>query len=253
MAITTEVSSITTMLDARRNLEMISFIVVAWDSYSKEKYELPVVKLGGLPTPEAGLTQIPDPRPPNGEEPQMIEVSLPYTQGEIDRIVEAVITEQNARERAAGFLQVKLVNPANPHGGYPMMPSPVPPATDWECKAVWIRQVDNSVAAVFSKWTRFQMEYEQREKAALAFKNSGYAGAPSLWITSFAEPVGLSNRVATDLILAQAQRLRKAIEQLGVQRMSKYRILNAASIAEAETEFNMIINAVIQIDTGLAA
>ncbi|MFC1059574.1 hypothetical protein ACFGW1_01870 [Pasteurella multocida] len=84
--------------------------------------------------------------------------------------------------------------------------------------------IDNTAAYILSKWTRFTEEYKLREAAAIAFKETGFTGDVSIYISSFATVAGLDNQSATLLILQQAQSLRTLQEQLAVQRMRKYEL-----------------------------
>ncbi|MEZ2310885.1 hypothetical protein AB6809_29995 [Paraburkholderia sp. RCC_158] len=106
-------------------------------------------------------------------------------------------------------------------------------------------KVDARVANVYAAWTRFQQEYLMREQAAAAYKAAGYAGDVSPWISSFATPAKLSNQDAADRILAQADGLNGALEQIGAQRMRKYEIQGALTAQAAQAVYEDIL---IQID-----
>lgn len=84
--------------------------------------------------------------------------------------------------------------------------------------------VDNTAASILAKWTRFAEEYKEREAAAIEYKESGFKGEPSKYITMFSTVAGLDNKSATLLILKQAEGLRTLQEQLAVQRMRKYEL-----------------------------
>lgn len=111
--------------------------------------------------------------------------------------------------------------------------------------------IDAVVAAVYNRWTRFDQEYVARETAARAFAAAGYEGECSVWVTSFAEPAGLSAQVAADRIIAQADALRGALEQLGVQRMRKYEIQAAVTAQAARAAHDSIVGEVTVIEAGL--
>ncbi|MEB4587046.1 hypothetical protein [Pasteurella multocida] len=87
-----------------------------------------------------------------------------------------------------------------------------------------VNSIDDAAASISAKWTRFAEEYKEREAAAVAFKEAGFAGDVSIYISSFATVAGLDNKSATFLILKQAQGLRTLQEQLAVQRMRKYEL-----------------------------
>nr|WP_243646020.1 tail fiber assembly protein [Volucribacter psittacicida] len=88
--------------------------------------------------------------------------------------------------------------------------------------------IDNKAADISTYWTRFINEYQEREAAALAFKQADYQGEPSVYITSFSSVAGLDNQAAVELILKQAAELRSLQEQLAIQRMRKYELKNEA-------------------------
>lgn len=96
-----------------------------------------------------------------------------------------------------------------------------------EIKAALAGDVDDQVAAIYSRWTRFQMAYQEREAAAIAFRAANYEGDPGEWITKFAEPAKLTLREAADRVLLQAAGMREALKLLDAQRMRKYEILGA--------------------------
>ncbi len=87
-----------------------------------------------------------------------------------------------------------------------------------------IASIDDAAAAEAMKWTRFAEEYKEREAAAIAYKEAGYTGDVSIYITSFSEPAGITNQAAADLILKQADDLRSLQSQLAAERMRKYEL-----------------------------
>ena len=88
--------------------------------------------------------------------------------------------------------------------------------------AQMITAIDNKAATIYQNWTRFEAEYNARKAAAQAYKDAGYKGEVSTYITSFAIPAGLDNKAAADLILAQAAGLQKLQDHLAALRMRKY-------------------------------
>lgn len=127
----------------------------------------------------------------------------------------------------------------------PAPPPPVAPVhtiSDSEQKTIWMTTIDNTIASVYNQFTRFQMEYELREKAALDYKNSDYTGEPTMWIKSFADNTNISYRQCADVVLAQASKLRGAVALLGQLRMDKYKVLSASTLEDAKIAFDSIIN-----------
>jgi hypothetical protein len=110
-------------------------------------------------------------------------------------------------------------------------------------RRTWVTAVDDTIAAIISKQTRFQMGYVEREAAALAYKNSGFTGDPTVWVTRFADNVKMPYKDAALLILSQATNLRTALKELEGLRMDKYLITAASTQELAEAQFNRIIRA----------
>ncbi len=108
-------------------------------------------------------------------------------------------------------------------------------------KAVMVESVNDTIAAILHKFTRFEVEYVRREAAARAFKAGGYQGDPGVWITAFSTPTGMSNQSAADAIIAQADGLHAALEALGALRMAKYGVQLAANLPAATAAYNTII------------
>jgi hypothetical protein len=107
--------------------------------------------------------------------------------------------------------------------------------------------IDAQVATVYSSWMRFQAEYESREAAAQAYKDAGYTGDVSRWISGFSDAANKTPQEAADLILEQSVSLRGALEALGALRMRKYEVLMAAdcdAAAATHASITAAINAV---------
>lgn len=79
--------------------------------------------------------------------------------------------------------------------------------------------------------------HEQREAAALAYRDAGYEGEESEWITSFSVNAGMSYRDAVDLILHQADGTRAAVAALETLRMQRYAIIKCETLSEAEAMY----------------
>ncbi|WP_443091360.1 hypothetical protein ACTUM7_01375 [Basfia succiniciproducens] len=88
----------------------------------------------------------------------------------------------------------------------------------------FISGIDDKAASIYSIWTRFEQEYTSRENAAKAFKEANYQSEPSRFIADFATKAGIDNKMAADLILVQAEGLRKLLVELANQRMRKYEL-----------------------------
>jgi hypothetical protein len=115
-------------------------------------------------------------------------------------------------------------------------------------KGALANQVDDAVAAVYSRWLRFDAEYVAREAAARLLIADG---TPSEWVSGFAGPAGLTDAAAAALIVQQADALRTALELLGAQRMRKYQVKAAVTEAAARAVANEVLAAVSTIAAGL--
>lgn len=87
-----------------------------------------------------------------------------------------------------------------------------------------VDNIDSTASELIRKWTRFESEYKEREKAALAFKENQYHGEASIYITGFAVAANVDNQTATNIILQQAEQLRNTLAQMSVLRMRKYEL-----------------------------
>ena len=114
--------------------------------------------------------------------------------------------------------------------GESLTPPPGPPFD----RAAAALQIDEAVAAIYGRFTRFAIEYQEREAQAQAFKDAGYTGPVPPRVAEFATPAGMPAQAATDLILAQAANLRTAQGELSALRMRKYEVLRAATDAQAQ-------------------
>lgn len=115
-----------------------------------------------------------------------------------------------------------------------------------EIKAIKLQQfitaIDDKAASIYGIWTRFEQEYTSRENAAKAFKGANYEGEVSRFIADFAEKAGIDNKTAADLILVQAEGLRKLLVELANQRMRKYELQrDGLSLEEMQAIYNDII------------
>lgn len=127
--------------------------------------------------------------------------------------------------------------------GESFTPPPTPP---FDRHAATV-QIDEAVAAIYGRFTRFQLEYTDREAQAQAFKDAGYTGPVPPRVSEFATPAGTPAQAATDLILQQAVNLRSAQAALSALRMRKYEVLRAATDAQAQTAADAILQAIATV------
>lgn len=160
----------------------------------------------------------------------------PHT-GNIAAICDAIIAEQGVN----AFLDAVLARKQAPVAQRdPLAPKPVTPPTEAQERAFYVKDVDDSIAAVIADKTRFQMGYLEREAAAAAFLSPGNATPASDWITRFADNVEMSYVAAAELILSQAEKYRSALHALDNLRMDKYLITRATTIGEARNVYTRI-------------
>ena len=113
------------------------------------------------------------------------------------------------------------------------------------------KSIDSAVAALYAQYTRFEVEYLEREKQAQAYKDAGYTGEMPQQVAAFATPANKPGKQAADIILMQAAQLRGALAQLGVLRMRKIEVQQAATPAAAQALVEQITAAVRQIGEAL--
>lgn len=134
--------------------------------------------------------------------------------------------------------------------GLPIAVFPAP-ATLVETKVRLSAAVDSEISDIYSQFTRFTSEYQEREAAARVFKAAGYVGDAGPWVMSFATPAGKTATQAVDLIIAQADALKAALAALGALRMRKYEIAGATSATAAQAIYDDIVLKAQQAAAGL--
>lgn len=129
----------------------------------------------------------------------------------------------------------------NLDGSFTLEPHPLEVVIANACNAI-----DDTVSAVYTKWTRFQKEYDARLQAAEAYAQAGYTGPVSVYISSVADAAGISAQAAADQVIEQATMFEVALEQLGAARMRKFEVKRATDAAGALALQDAIIS---QINT----
>ena len=94
--------------------------------------------------------------------------------------------------------------------------------------------INNLVDEAYRHVTRFQPEYEVRERQARDYKAGGCKGEAPEQVAAFAKPAGKTACEATDIIIAQADNLRMAMGKLGALRMRKFELKGLQTAAEVE-------------------
>lgn len=112
------------------------------------------------------------------------------------------------------------------------------------------RDIDDAVAAIYTKVGRFAEEYKLRESQALAFQAAGFAGDVPRQIAAYATPAGITPAQATTVIMAQATQLRGALDALGELRMQKI-ALASVSHEEAAATYADVMASITAIGSSL--
>lgn len=106
------------------------------------------------------------------------------------------------------------------------------------------KAINDLVDEAYRHVTRFWPEYQLREQQAIEYKAGGYKGELPTQVAAFAEPAGKGNKEATDIVLAQAAKLRVTLEQLGILRMKKLELKNLKTAAEVDKRAAEIVAAI---------
>ena len=106
------------------------------------------------------------------------------------------------------------------------------------------KAINDLVDEAYRHVTRFWPEYQLREQQATEYKAGGYKGELPTQVAAFADPAGKGGKEATDIILAQAAKLRVTLEQLGILRMKKLELKNLKTAAEVDKRAAEIVAAI---------
>ncbi len=170
------------------------------------------------------------------------------------------ITDEQHAELLAGQSNGQVIMPGK--DGKPVLASKAPSHLhQWNGKE-WVldkaatsqllaEAIDNGTKAIndlvdeaYLHVTRFWPEYQLREQQAIEYKAGGYKGELPTQVAAFAEPTGKGGKEATDIILAQAAKLRATLEQLGILRMKKLELKNLKTAAEVDKRAAEIVAAI---------
>ena len=170
------------------------------------------------------------------------------------------ITDEQHAELLAGQSNGQVIMPGK--DGKPVLASKAPSHLhQWNGKE-WVldkaaasqllaEAIDNGTKAIndlvgeaYRHVTRFGPEYQLREQQAIEYKAGGYKGELPTQIAAFAAPAGKEGKEATDIILAQAAKLRVTMEQLGILRMKKLELKNLKTAAEVDKRAAEIVAAI---------
>ncbi len=116
-----------------------------------------------------------------------------------------------------------------------------------ETKTQAITAIHNSVVEIYNKFAPLSKEYEIREKQARAFKEAKYKGDVPPQIKAVAEPSELTPKQATDLILAEAEKMEQALETLGALRMQKIAINRLQTIEAVNQHKDSVLAQIAEV------
>lgn len=170
------------------------------------------------------------------------------------------ITAEHHATLLAGQAQGKTIMPGK--DGKPLLTVPAPShlhrwnGKEWTLDKAAASQllaeaIDNGtkvindlVGEAYRRVTRFGPEYQLREQQAIEYKAGGYKGELPTQVAAFASPTGKGGKEATDIILAQAAKLRVTMEQLGILRMRKFELKTLKTAAEVDKRAAEIVAAI---------
>lgn len=173
-----------------------------------------------------------------------------FSEADIAALCEVVVTDNAVHAQLDRVIALRKTVTVSGNPNAPII-TPPPAPTEAEQRALLVSSVDDMIAQTYDRFQRFTMEYVQREAAAQAYKDAGYTGDPTIWITNVAANLGLTNQQTADLVLSQAATLRDALVLLGKIRMDKYLITSAATFDDARAVYFGIVDQRNAIDAGL--
>lgn len=232
MTITTAIKDIQPFTNPFGKLLSIFFIVTATDEAGN--------------TTSLAVTKKSDSFPVHTGTRVIAGTEYPYSDAELAAIADVVAIEREAYLDVTNKLKIETSPPEQ------AKPIPAPaPLTDAQKIEMMVGSINDRIAAVYSKFTRFQLEYEMREAEAEAYKEAGYVGTPGTMIAKYAEVTGLTYQQATDATLTIAAQLRGAIPVIGNLRMEQYTVQATPDIATAEAKYNEVLTHIDQIEASL--
>ncbi len=116
-----------------------------------------------------------------------------------------------------------------------------------ETKTQAITDIHNSVVEIYNKFAPLSKEYEIREKQAKAFRQAKYKGDVPPQVKAVAEPSELTPKQATDLILAEAEKMELALEKLGALRMQKIAINRLQTIEAVNQHKDSVLAQIAEV------
>ncbi len=101
--------------------------------------------------------------------------------------------------------------------------------------------IDAAVMAIYNKFNPFVREYALREEQALAFVAANYEGDVPPQINAVVVPTGMTPKEAADSVIAEAQKLDAALDELGKLRMQKLAVDNMNNVDVVNTHRDNVL------------
>ncbi|MGP5661711.1 hypothetical protein ACTXPE_04785 [Psychrobacter celer] len=105
--------------------------------------------------------------------------------------------------------------------------------------------IDAAVAAIYGRFNPFVREYALREKQAKEFIAANYEGDVPPQIKAVVEPTEMTPKQAADSIIADAQKLETALEELGKLRMQKLAVDNMSNINDINIHRDSVLQQIV--------
>lgn len=107
--------------------------------------------------------------------------------------------------------------------------------------------IDAAVAAIYGKFNPFVREYALREKQAKEFIAANYEGDVPPQIQAVVEPTGMTAKEAADSVIADAQKLDTALDELGKLRMQKLVVDNLTTLEDVSAHRDSILQQIATV------
>lgn len=111
--------------------------------------------------------------------------------------------------------------------------------------------IDSAVAAIYGKFNPFVREYALREKQAKEFIAANYESDVPPQIQAVAEPTGMTPKEAADSVIADAQKLDAALDELGKLRMQKLAVDNLTALEDVNAHRDSILQQIATVSEQL--
>lgn len=115
------------------------------------------------------------------------------------------------------------------------------------CKQAAKDGIDKAVAAIYDRFNPFVREYALREKQAKEFITANYEGDVPPQIQAVVAPTGMTPKQAADSILADAQKLETALEELSKLRMQKLAVDNMSNINDINAHRDSVLQQIATV------